>query len=180
MNFLLHVTCSCIPYAYVLYFQYTCYIWNVVGAFLIVSFFPLSLLFTLVVSIALKRKSAPSQNPLRSRAFTSSSDPTPSSIRFLDEDAWKELSENFSRCGVHLERRVILADFVDTNLPNVIHSRGWESLCDISVTYPSVLIQEFYSNMHGIDSSVPLFHTHVRGTRIVVTSELVFDVLCVL
>ena len=33
--------------------------------------------------------------------------------------------------------------------------------------------------MHGIDSSVPLFHTHVRGTRIVVTSELVSDVLCV-
>ena len=33
--------------------------------------------------------------------------------------------------------------------------------------------------MHGLDSSVPLFHTHVRGTRIVVTPELVSDVLCV-
>ena len=33
--------------------------------------------------------------------------------------------------------------------------------------------------MHGLDSSVPLFHTHVRGTRIVVTSELVSDVLYV-
>ena len=33
--------------------------------------------------------------------------------------------------------------------------------------------------MHGLDSSVPLFHTCVRGTRIVVTPELVFDVLCV-
>ena len=31
--------------------------------------------------------------------------------------------------------------------------------------------------MHGLDSSVPLFHTHVRGTRIVVTPELVSDVL---
>ena len=31
--------------------------------------------------------------------------------------------------------------------------------------------------MHGLDSSVPLFHTRVRGTRIVVTPELVFDVL---
>ena len=40
-----------------------------------------------------------------------------------------------------------------------------------------MLIQEFYSNMHGIDSSVPLFHTCVRGTRIVVTSELVSNVL---
>ena len=29
MLFLLHVTCSCIPYAYVLLFQYTCYIWTI-------------------------------------------------------------------------------------------------------------------------------------------------------
>ena len=34
--------------------------------------------------------------------------------------------------------------------------------------------------MHGIDSSVPLFHTCVRGTRIVVTPQLVADVLHVL
>ena len=33
--------------------------------------------------------------------------------------------------------------------------------------------------MHGLDSSVPLFHTRVRGMHIVVTSELVSDVLCV-
>ena len=31
--------------------------------------------------------------------------------------------------------------------------------------------------MHGIDSSVPLFHTRVRGTHIFVTLELVADVL---
>ena len=31
--------------------------------------------------------------------------------------------------------------------------------------------------MHGLDSSVPLFHTRIRGTRIVVTPELVSDVL---
>ena len=70
-----------------------------------------------------------------------------------------------------------MADFTDTNLPDVIHSRGWESLCDVSVTRLFVLIQEFYSNMHGIDSSIPLFHTHVRGTHIVVTPQLVVDVL---
>ena len=34
--------------------------------------------------------------------------------------------------------------------------------------------------MHGFDYSVPLFVTRVRGTRIVVTLEIVFDVLCVL
>ena len=31
--------------------------------------------------------------------------------------------------------------------------------------------------MHGLDSSVPFFHTHIRGTRIVVTLQLVADVL---
>ena len=74
--------------------------------------------------MAPKCKFAPSQNPLRSRASTSSSDPTPSSIRFHDEDAWKDFSENFSWQGVYSECRVILADFVDTNLPNVIHNQG--------------------------------------------------------
>ena len=76
-----------------------------------------------------------------------------------------------------MERQVILSDFSDTNLPTVIHSRGWESLCDIPVTCPSVLIQEFYSNMHGFDYLVSLFVTRVRGTRIVVTSDIVFDML---
>ena len=63
IQFLLYVTCSCIPHAYVLYFQYTCYIWNLFGAFLIVSFFPFSFLFTLVTSVTPKRKSTSSQNP---------------------------------------------------------------------------------------------------------------------
>ena len=31
--------------------------------------------------------------------------------------------------------------------------------------------------MHGIDRSVPLFFTHVRGTRIPVTPQLVTDML---
>ena len=34
--------------------------------------------------------------------------------------------------------------------------------------------------MHGLDSLVPLFHTRVRGMCIVVTLELVSDVLRVL
>ena len=76
-----------------------------------------------------------------------------------------------------MEHRVILANFANTDLPTVIHSRGWESPCNVSVTCPSVLIQEFYSNMHGFDFSVPLFSTCVRGTRIVVTPQLVADVL---
>ena len=40
-----------------------------------------------------------------------------------------------------------------------------------------MLIQEFYSNMHGIDRSIPLFFTRVRGIRILVTPQLVADVL---
>ena len=126
-------------------------------------------LFTLVVSMAPKRKSTPAQNPFRS-GTSSSSDPsssnsTPLSLRFHDDDAYKAFSENFSRRGVHSECQIILVDFADTNLPTIIHSREWESLCDVPVTCPFVLIQEFYSNMHGIDRSLPLFFSRVRGTR---------------
>ena len=70
-----------------------------------------------------------------------------------------------------------MADFADTDLPTVIHSRGWESLYDVPVTCPTVLIQEFYSNMHGFNFLVPLFSTRIRGTHIVVTLQLVADVL---
>ena len=162
---------ACVPYI-----QYISIYLNCLELFWLSLSSPPLFSFTLVMSIEPKRKSTPSQNPLCSGA-SSSSDPTPSHIWFRDEDARKDFSENFSRRGVHSERRVILVDFADTNLPDVIHSRGWESLCDIPVTCPSMLIQEFYSNMHGLDSSVPLFHTRVRGTRIFVTPQLVTDVL---
>ena len=122
-------------------------------------FLPL-IMFTLVVSMAPKRKSTLARNPLRSGA-SSSFDPSPSNVRFHDDDVFKAFSENFSRRGIHSECLVILSDFADTNLPSVIHSRGWESLCDIPVTCPLVLIQKFYSNMHGIDRSIPLFFTRV-------------------
>ena len=41
----------------------------------------------------------------------------------------------------------------------------------------SVIIQEFYSNIHGFDTSVPHFITRVRGTHIVATLDIVFEVL---
>ena len=50
-------------------------------------------------------------------------------------------------------------------------------MCDVPVTRPLVLIQEFYSNMHKIDRSLPLFFTRVRGTHIPITPQLVTDVL---
>ena len=65
-------------------------------------FFPL-FLFTLVVSVAPKRKSTPTQNPFRFDA-SSSSDPSPSNVRFYDDDAFKAFLENFSRQGIHSER----------------------------------------------------------------------------
>ena len=59
-------------------------------------FFLSLFLFMLVMSMAPKRKSTPTRNPLRSGA-SSSSDPSPSHIRFRDDDAFKAFSENFSR-----------------------------------------------------------------------------------
>ena len=126
--------------------------------------------------MAPKRKSTLARNPLHSGA-SSSSDPTLSHIWFCDNDAIKAFSENISRRGIHLERQVILTDFADTDLPSIIHSRRWESLCEVPVTCPLMLIHEFYSNMHEIDRSVPLFFTCVRGTRISITPQLVADVL---
>ena len=165
----LHVTCSCIRtfksiYSFIFF----------VGAFLIVSLF---LFLALVCYMAPKRKSTPSQNPLRFKAFSSSSDLTPSHVQFRDDKAWKDFSENFSRRVIHLEHQVILSDFSDTELPTVIHSRGWGSLCDIPITCPSVIIQEFYSNMHRLDAFVPHFFSRIWGMRIVVTPDIVFEVL---
>ena len=40
-----------------------------------------------------------------------------------------------------------------------------------------MFMQEFYSNIHGIDTSVPRFATTIRGTRIVVTPNLIPEVL---
>ena len=123
-----------------------------------------------------KRKSTPARNPLRS-GVSSSSNPSPSTIWFRDDDAFKAFSENFSRWGIHSKFQVVLSDFADTDLPSVIHSRGWESLCDVPVTCLLMLIQEFYSNMHGINHSVPLFFARIRGTCILVTPQLIADVL---
>ena len=158
------------------FFSHILTIVNCFGTFLIISFsFPL-FLFTLVVSMAPKRKSTPARNPFHSEA-SSSSDFAPLSLRFRDDNAHKAFSENFSRRGVHSEHQVILADFADIDLPTVIHSREWESPCDVPITCLLVLIQDFYSNMHGIDRSVPLFFTSIRGMCILVTPQLVTDVL---
>ena len=150
------------------FFSHILTIVNSFGTFLIVPFSLPLFLFTLVVSMTPKHKSTPTWNPLHSKA-SSSSDFAPLSLRFCDDNVLMAFSENFSRRGVHSERQVILADFIDTNLPTIIHSREWESLCDVPVTCPLVLIQEFYSNMHGIDRPVLLFFTRVQGSAFLST-----------
>ena len=121
------------------FFSHILTIMNCFGTFLIVSFSLPLFLFTLVVSMAPKRKSTPAWNPLHSGA-SSSFDSALLSLRFRDDDAYKTFSKNFSRQGVHSKRQVILADFTDTDLPIVIHSWEWESLCDVPVTCPLLLI----------------------------------------
>ena len=120
--------------------------------------FSLSLLDSL--HMVPKRKSTPSWNTLPSRA-SSSSNPKPSHVRFRDDKARQDISENFSKHGIHSKRWAILLDFSDTDLPTVINSKGWESLCDILASCPFVIIQEFYSNMHRFDYSIPRFLTFV-------------------
>ena len=145
-----------------------------IGTFLFVSLSP-SLSNNL--RMAPKCKSTPSWNLLHFGA--SSSDPIVS-VRFHDDKAYQDFSENFSKCGIHSERHVILSDFSNTILPNVIHRRGWESFCGIPVSCPSVIIHEFYSNMHRFDYSISHFTTHLRGIRILVTPDLISKVLHVL
>ena len=113
------------------------YILICVGTFLSLS---LSLsLSQLVCSMAPKKsKSTLSLNPLRFGASTS--DSTSFHDRFYDKKACTNFSENFSRRGIHSECQVVLSKFSDTDLPTVIYSRGWESLCEISVTCPSMII----------------------------------------
>ena len=126
---LMHFSCICTfisLYSYIVLF----------GAFLFVPF-SLSLSFV-SCSMAPKQKSTLSRNPLCSS--TSPSDSTPSHIRFHDNEARKDCLENFSRRSIHSECQVILSKFFDTNLPTVIYSRVWESLCGIPVTCPSVII----------------------------------------
>ena len=104
--------------------------------------------------MAPKHKSTLTQNPFRS-GLSSSSDLPPLHVQFCYKKAHQDFSVDFSKCGVHRERHVILSDFSDTSLPFVIHIRGWESLCEIPLRCPIMIIQEFYSNMHGINASVP-------------------------
>lgn len=124
-----------------------------------------------------QHKSTPAQNPLHGFGSSSSIPPIPFHIRFSDEKAKTEFFENFQARGVHPKCQVILSDFFDTMLPYVIQTRGWESLYEKPVRCLIMFIQEFYSIIHDIDTSVPQFVSTFRGTLIVVTLDLTSEVL---
>ena len=170
--YMLHITCSCI------FMHMYLHSFILILILLVLFYMLLSPFLFLSIScfMAPKWKSAFSRNPLHSEA-SSSSNPTPSHVWFCDDKAQKDFSENFSRRGINSKRQVILSDFSDTDLPTIIYSRGWELLCGILVTCPFVIINEFYSNMHGFDTSIPQFVTCVQGMHIVVTPDLISEVL---
>ena len=169
-----------------MFMHVSCIRTNIVSILLILNYLVLfcvflSLFLFLSISclMAPKCKSTSSWNPLHSGASSSSPSAnfTPSHVRFHDNKACKDFSEKFSQRGIHSECQVVLSDFSDTDLPIVIYNKGWESLCGIPVTCPSIIIREFYSNMHGFDYFVPQFITRIRGTRIAITLNLIFKVL---
>ena len=143
--------------------------------------FSVSLLLSLGFIHMAPKRSIPSKNLIRRRDSSSSSysfaPSLPDSVRFHDEKARDDFFKNFSNRAIHLERKVILSNFLDIPLPSAFISRGWASLCEIPKKCPIVLIQDFYSNMHAIDTSVPRFTTVFRGAYIIVTSEFIFEVL---
>ena len=165
----MHMSCICtLSFLYIWYFV-------VMVLFCLSPFLSLSLSNSLCM--APKHKSAPSRNPFHSG--TSSSDPTPFHIRFCDKKAHKDFLKNFSRRGVHSEHHVVLLDFYDIALPTVIHSQGWESLCEIPMSCPTMIIQEFYSNMHRFDTSIPQFAMQIQGTRLrIVPKDELLSLFC--
>ena len=84
-------------------------------------FLPFSLLDRL--RIAPKHKSTPPRNPLNSESFSSDATP-PLHVRFHDGKVEQDFLENFQRRGVHPKRHVILSDFSNTPLSDVIWIRG--------------------------------------------------------
>ena len=116
----------------------------------------------LVMFMAPKRKSTLAQNPLRFDA-SSSTDYSPSFGSMMMMPL-----RHFRRTSLD-EAFIRNANSFCQTLPTLTFplsfTVGDRSHCVTSL----VLIQEFYSNMHGIDHSVPLFFTRVRGTRIPVT-----------
>ena len=103
---------SCIHTFIYLYFLY----WSMSVLFNV--FLSLSLSFV-SCSMAPKQKSTSSRYSLHSGASSSSSlaDYTPSHVRFCDDKARKDFSDNFSQHGIHSKCQVVLSDFLILTFP---------------------------------------------------------------
>ena len=124
------------------------------------------------------KKFVPSKNPISRRGSSSSSSPSvPDSIMFCDEKSQKYFYENFIDWAIHSKCQVLLSYFPDIPLLDAFSSRCCTSLCEIPKRCSDVLMQEFYSNMHAINTSMPKFTTIFQGTCIVVTPKLISNVL---
>ena len=110
------------------HFLFVTFCWLVL--FCLSSFLFLS--FLDILCMAPKHKTTTSRNPFHFKA--SSFDSTPFHVRFRDEKARQDFSENFSKRGIHSERYVILLDFSDTTLLIVINKR----VGNLFVRYPWV------------------------------------------
>lgn len=86
-----------------------------------------------------------------------------------DSKYQNEFEENISLQSIHTEHQFILFDLSDTMAPETFRSHGCKFLCGQPITYPSVFIQEFYSNIYTFNAIVPQITTRVHGTCIIVT-----------
>ena len=86
------------------------------------------------------KNSIPSKNPIHHDSSSSSFPPPPNFVGFRDEKARNDFFENFSDRAIHLERQVILSNFPNTPLADVISSQGWASLYEKPSRCPNVLI----------------------------------------
>ena len=86
------------------------------------TFYSLSLSLIDSVMTPKQRKSFPARTSHGSGPSSSSIPPVPSHIWFLDEKAKSDFFENFQDHGAHLERQVILSNFADTPLSEVIRT----------------------------------------------------------
>ena len=161
-NYGLHVTCSCITIhcTYLSFFP---------EHFLYYVFFFFYFSFSFLTLAP--KKSIPSKNPITRRGSSSSLPFLSARDRFRDSKSQKDFEENFSDKAIHLECQVILSNFLDTPLPSVFSTWGWESLYEKPLRCPNVCIQEFYSNIHAINTFVPRFTMVFRGKRILVTQS---------
>ena len=124
-------------------------------------------------------KSTPARNPFQGFGSSSSNliPPPPSTfvsmMRWPQRSSWRTSKNVAFIWSARLSCRIL-----PTLLFSLSFRLGAENLfLSVSCGDLLCLYQCFYSNIHGIDTSVPRFAITFRDTRIVVTSDLISEVL---